>query len=267
VDIPFDPDLIDDTPSVVIDLGRLRANVETAAQAAAAHGVRLRPHAKTHKMLEVAQLQLDAGAIGLQVAKLGEAEVFADGGVVDIFVGYPIVGRAKLRRLTELAARCRISVAVDSLAVAAPLSELARTWDQPLPVMLEVDTGGRRTGAASGEAAVDLARRIDDLEGLTLVGVFTHEGHVYAAGDSQERETVAREACANLVEAAELIRSRSGRRRPSPLPSRAPASRRRGPGRTSSTTAFSSSSVRPRSMTSRRSSSRLSSRDQLRTGS
>jgi D-serine deaminase-like pyridoxal phosphate-dependent protein len=208
VDIPFDPDLIDDTPSVVIDLGRLRANVETAAQAAAAHGVRLRPHAKTHKMLEVAQLQLDAGAIGLQVAKLGEAEVFADGGVVDIFVGYPIVGRAKLRRLTELAARCRISVAVDSLAVAAPLSELARTWDQPLPVMLEVDTGGRRTGAASGEAAVDLARRIDDLEGLTLVGVFTHEGHVYAAGDSQERETVAREACAALVEAAELIRSR-----------------------------------------------------------
>ena len=205
---PFDPDLIDDTPSVVVELERLRANVERAARAAAAHGVRLRPHAKTHKMLEVARLQLAAGAVGLQVAKLGEAEVLVDGGVADIFVGYPIVGRAKLRRLAELAERCELSVAVDSLAVAEPLSELARSWDRPLPVMLEVDTGLRRTGAASGASAVELAQRIDDLAGLQLVGVFTHEGHVYGAGDARERETLARQACAALVETADLIRAR-----------------------------------------------------------
>src|SRR2546427_2717886 len=99
---PFDPDVIDDTPSVVVEVDRLRANVDRAARAAAAHGVKLRPHAKTHKMLEVARLQLDAGAVGLQVAKLGEAEVFVDGGVTDVFVGYPIVGKAKLQRLARL---------------------------------------------------------------------------------------------------------------------------------------------------------------------
>jgi D-serine deaminase-like pyridoxal phosphate-dependent protein len=76
--VPFDPDLIDDTPAVVVELDRLQTNVERAAEVAAAHNIRLRPHAKTHKMLEVARLQLAAGAVGLQVAKLGEAEVVAE---------------------------------------------------------------------------------------------------------------------------------------------------------------------------------------------
>jgi D-serine deaminase-like pyridoxal phosphate-dependent protein len=206
--VPFDPDQIDDTPSVVIELGRVRANVALAAEAAAAHGVRLRPHAKTHKMLEVAQLQVAAGAVGLQVAKLGEAEVFVEGGVSDVFIGYPIVGRAKLRRLAELAERCELSVAVDSLAVAEPLSELARSWGKPLSVLLEVDTGGRRTGAAPGTPAAELAQRIDELAGLQLIGVFTHEGHAYGVPDVEERRTLAHEACTALVETADLIRAR-----------------------------------------------------------
>ena len=150
-------------------------------------------------------MQLAAGAVGLQAAKLGEAEVLVDGGVADVFVGYPIVGRTKLRRLAELTARCELSVAVDSLAVAEPLSGLG--LDPPLSVMLEVDTGLRRTGAAAGASAVELAQRIDDLPGLKLVGVFTHEGQVYAARDAAERETIAREACATLVETADLIRA------------------------------------------------------------
>jgi D-serine deaminase-like pyridoxal phosphate-dependent protein len=204
--MPFDPDLIEDTPSVMVELGRLRANVDRAARLAAANGVRLRPHAKTHKMLEVAQLQLAAGAVGLQVAKLGEAEVFVDGGVVDVFVGYPIVGRTKLRRLAELAGRCALSVAVDSLAVAEPLSELFS--HQPLSVLLEVDTGLHRTGSAAGGPAVELAQRIDALAGLRLVGVFTHEGQTYGARDVAELQARAREACAALVETAEQIRAR-----------------------------------------------------------
>jgi D-serine deaminase-like pyridoxal phosphate-dependent protein len=205
VGMPFDPDLIEDTPSVVVELDRLRANVERFAREAAANGVGLRPHAKTHKMLEVAELQLAAGAVGLQVAKLGEAEVFVDGGVADVFVGYPIVGRAKLRRLAELAERCELSVAVDSLAVAASLSGL--TSDRPLSVLLEVDTGLHRTGVAAGAPAVELAQRIDELEGLRLVGVFTHEGQAYGARDAAELQARARQACAALVETAELIRA------------------------------------------------------------
>src|SRR5262245_8712039 len=85
-----------DTPEIVIDLDVVRANVERAAVLAREAGVTVRPHTKTHKLPEVARLQLDAGAVGVQVAKLGEAEVMADAGIEDILVGYPIVGERKL---------------------------------------------------------------------------------------------------------------------------------------------------------------------------
>ena len=194
----LDLDAIDETPEVVIDLDRVRANIERAAQLAAAAGVALRPHAKTHKMVEVARLQLDAGAAGLQVAKLGEAEVFAAAGVDDLFVGYPLVGAHKLERLRALDGK--LSVAVDSLDAARALSEAGRR----LQVLIEIDTGLRRTGVLSGEPAVALARELLALPNLELVGVFTHEGHVYGVAD---KEQAAREACAAIVETAEAIRA------------------------------------------------------------
>src|SRR5262245_5326095 len=92
-------ELAADTPEMVIDLDVVRANVERTAAMAASAGVSVRPHTKTHKLPEIARLQLEAGATGVQVAKLGEAEVMADAGIEDILVGYPIVGGQKLARL------------------------------------------------------------------------------------------------------------------------------------------------------------------------
>ena len=89
-------ELADDTPEIVIDLDTVRANIRRAAELADGAGVTLRPHTKTHKLPEIARLQLEAGAVGVQVAKLGEAEVMADAGIDDILVGYPIVGEQKL---------------------------------------------------------------------------------------------------------------------------------------------------------------------------
>src|SRR5207244_7332964 len=108
-----------DTPEVIVDIGIVRANVARAATVAREAGVTLRPHAKTHKLPQVARMQLEAGAVGIQVAKLGEAEVMVDAGIEDILVGYAIVGEVKLRRLADLAERARISVAIDSLEVGA----------------------------------------------------------------------------------------------------------------------------------------------------
>src|SRR5262249_15575657 len=98
-------ELAADTPEIVIDLDVVRANIDRTAALAREAGVSLRPHTKTHKLPEVARLQLEAGAVGLQVAKLGEAEVMADAGFEDILVGYPIVGERKLARLADLAGR------------------------------------------------------------------------------------------------------------------------------------------------------------------
>ncbi len=200
--------LADDTPEIVIDLDVVQANIARAASLAADAGIALRPHTKTHKLPEIARLQVEAGAVGVQVAKLGEAEVMADGGIGDILVGYPIVGEQKLRRLADLAGRASISVTVDSNEVALGVARVARDRGLTIPVLLELDTGMHRLGVAPGPAAVELAGKIAALAGLELVGVFTHEGHVYTQGrDAAEKERLTIEACTAAVETAEEIRS------------------------------------------------------------
>src|SRR6185369_9724874 len=104
-----------DTPRIVVDRRILAANVSRMAGLAAAADVALRPHTKTHKMPQIARMAADAGAVGIQVAKLGEAQVMADAGFDDILVAYPIVGETKLRRLVDLARRVRVTVSLDSL--------------------------------------------------------------------------------------------------------------------------------------------------------
>lgn len=184
-----------DTPALVIDEPRLRTNVASMAAAAREGGVALRPHAKTHKMLEVAALQLAAGAAGLTVAKLGEAEVFAGGGCDDLFIAYPLVGDTKLERLAALARRARVSVGLDSLEVARAISEAG---GPEIGVRIEVDTGMRRTGVAPA-AVGPLAREIAALPGLRLEGVMTFEGHAYAAGDLAEATRAAAAAMASAA--------------------------------------------------------------------
>jgi D-serine deaminase-like pyridoxal phosphate-dependent protein len=191
-----------DTPELTVDLGVVRANVARAAAAARSAGVGLRPHAKTHKLPQIAALQLAAGAAGIQVAKLGEAEVMVAAGVEDVLVGYPIVGAAKLARLVLLAREARVSVVLDSVEVAAPLAAAAQTAGLTIPALIELDTGMHRLGVAPA-AALALAEALDRLPGIELRGVFTHEGHVYTQGrDMVEKERLTRESCAAAVGAA-----------------------------------------------------------------
>jgi D-serine deaminase-like pyridoxal phosphate-dependent protein len=168
------------TPAVLIDLDVLERNVARMAARARRAGVRLRPHAKTHKCLEIARLQRAAGARGLSVAKVGEAEVFADAGFNDLFVAYPVVGEDKGRRLLALADRARLAVGVDSVEGAQTLAAPFREAGRVLDVMLKVDVGYGRVGVLPKQA-VELARQIVDLPGLRLRGVFTHAGHAYLA--------------------------------------------------------------------------------------
>jgi D-serine deaminase-like pyridoxal phosphate-dependent protein len=197
-----------DTPEIVIDLDVVRANVERAATRARDAGVAVRPHTKTHKLPQVARLQLEAGAVGVQVAKLGEAEVMADAGIEDILVGYPIVGERKLARLADHAARARVTVTVDSDEVALGLSRIARARGLEFRALLELDTGMHRLGVLP-ERAVAMAERLAALGGIDLAGVFTHEGHVYVqAHDDAERERMTLESCAAAVETAERLRER-----------------------------------------------------------
>jgi D-serine deaminase-like pyridoxal phosphate-dependent protein len=179
------------TPVVLVDLDVLERNVARMAARARESGVRLRPHLKTHKCLEIGRLQLAAGAAGACVAKVGEAEVFLEGGFDDLFIAYPIVGEDKGRRLLALADRARLAVGVDSIEGARSLAAPFREASRRLGVLLKVDVGYGRVGVRPRQALA-VARAVAEMPGLRLRGVFTHAGHAYGARTRRELERIAR---------------------------------------------------------------------------
>jgi D-serine deaminase-like pyridoxal phosphate-dependent protein len=189
-----------DTPNPVVDLDLLETNVARMATEVRARGIALRPHFKTHKCLEVADLQRRHGAEGQTCATLGEAEVLADAGFADVFVAYPVwPGGPKRRRLRDLHERISLTVGVDSVEGAEALGAATRGTGAALRVLVEIDTGGRRTGVPPRDAA-DVAAAVDRA-GLELGGVFTHGGHSYGLGNTAAR--AAREEVDGLAAAAE----------------------------------------------------------------
>ena len=143
-----------DTPALYVDLDALERNIAHMQEQCREWGVDLRPHVKTHKIPEIARMQLDAGAIGITVAKIGEAEVLPGD---DVLVAYPLV-KAKLPRLRELAKTRRVKVAVDSVEVARGLPGIQ--------TLVEIDVGVGRTGAQTPEQAVEIAKACSDFHGI-----------------------------------------------------------------------------------------------------
>ena len=145
-----------DTPALVIDLDALERNVATMAAFARSHGLRLRPHAKTHKSVDIVRRQLAAGASGVCCAKIGEAEVLADGGITGILITSPVAAPRAIERLAAFASTAEgLMTVIDHPAVAGRLNVALET---SLDVVIDIDPGIARAGVASPEAAVALAR-------------------------------------------------------------------------------------------------------------
>ncbi|MDQ6691708.1 MAG: alanine racemase [Candidatus Dormibacteraeota bacterium] len=190
-----------ETPLAVRDDTAMERNLLRMASLARHAGIRLRPHAKTHKSPAVARRQMDLGAVGLTVATLQEAEVFADAGITDLVIAHPTVGRAKLSRLGHLCDRLeRIAVALDNVAV-------ARDLPGAVEVLWEVDTGQHRIGTAPGEATrAAVAELVGEIGQGRLRGLMTHGGHAYrAAGESAARTAAAAES-EEIAKTAQLLR-------------------------------------------------------------
>ncbi|AEW98927.1 alanine racemase [Streptantibioticus cattleyicolor] len=193
------------TPALVVDVEVLERNIARMAETGRTAGFALRPHAKTHKCPQIARRQLAAGATGLTVATIGEAEVFAAAGADDLFIGYPLwADEGKARRLRALADRTALRLAADSAAGARRLGEAVRGADRPVQLLVEIDSGHHRTGVRPADA-VEVARAAADA-GLDVAGVFTFPGHGYGH-DAQARERAARDEERALGEAAEALRS------------------------------------------------------------
>jgi len=163
-----------DTPCVLIDLTKVEANLARAQTYADAHGLKLRPHIKTHKLVRFARRQVELGAIGVTCQKLGEAEVMADGGIRDIFLPYNILGELKLARLKALAQRVQLSVTADSATTVAGLASTFADAPRALDVLVECDTGMGRCGVQTPAEALSLARTIAAAPGLSFAGLMTY---------------------------------------------------------------------------------------------
>ena len=191
------------TPYLSVDVARMQNNILEMAELARRNDVALRPHVKTHKIPAIARKQVEAGAVGITVAKVSEAEVMAGDGLADIFVAYPLVTEEKIRRAIALSKRIRLIIGVDSLEGARRVAATAGAEEHVLEVRLEVDTGLRRTGVPY-EKAVELAGAVDSLENLDLTGIYTYRGAVLDGSPTLDLES------AGLQE-GELMASLAGR--------------------------------------------------------
>ncbi|MBU6265229.1 MAG: alanine racemase [Actinomycetales bacterium] len=168
-----------ETPYIAIELGILQGNIARAADAARTAGIALRPHVKTHKIIEIARMQEAAGILGITVATLGEAEVFVEAGFPDVFIAYPLwLTPVKAKRLDALLDQATIRLGIDSLESGKKLAEHLRGRASLIELLIEVDCGHHRSGIAP-EGVGELATSLRDL-GLEVSGCFTFPGHSYS---------------------------------------------------------------------------------------
>jgi D-serine deaminase-like pyridoxal phosphate-dependent protein len=172
-----------DTPALVVDLDVMERNLRRAAEYARQHGLRLRPHTKTHKSTRIATRQLESGAVGLTVAKTGEAEVMLAAGSPELLVAYPVIGAAKLARLMRVARSTRLTVALDSVFAARGLSAAAADAGVTVGVLAEMDVGLGRVGVDPAELPA-LAGAIARLPGLAFEGIAFYPGHIKSVDET-----------------------------------------------------------------------------------
>ena len=202
----FELDSFIDTPSLVLDIDILKANVNELLKICHSHGVSLQPHAKTHRTPEIGLLQQELGCDGLCVAKVGEAEGFANAGVKKITVAYPVIGASKVERARILSTSIDLTLAVDSVAGAKSIGEVFAAHSQVCSVLLIIDTGLGRDGVLPADAP-KIAQTINAVPGVKVVGVMTHEGTVYGAPDKVSMIAAAKKVSEMMVETSQAINS------------------------------------------------------------
>ena len=167
-----------DTPAILIDLDVMERNLAKLSGYSREHGFRVRPHTKTHKIPALARKQIELGAAGLTVAKVGEAEVMLAAQPQDLLSAYPTIGARKLDRLMQVAKRTAVTMSLDSMFVARQLSDAASAHGVEIGVLAEVDVGLGRVGVAPGEALLELIQGITRLPNLRFDGIAFYPGQV-----------------------------------------------------------------------------------------
>jgi D-serine deaminase-like pyridoxal phosphate-dependent protein len=194
-----------ETPVLLLDTALLEANIDKMAKYARKQGVSLRPHAKTHKCPGIAHKQVQAGAIGITCAKVGEAEIMGYAGIQDILIANQVVSPGKIEKLVSLSNHCDLKVAVDNIQNAVDISRAAGRRGQVLKVIIERDIGMKRCGTRTVEETLRLAEAITGLPGLRLVGIMGYEGHTVFMTPREKRLEHCSSAIEILLETVEAM--------------------------------------------------------------
>jgi D-serine deaminase-like pyridoxal phosphate-dependent protein len=196
-----------DTPALTIELDAFERNLAFMSKEIAAAGINWRPHAKGHKSPAIARKEIDAGAIGVTCAKLGEAEVMAANGINDILVANQVIGPIKARRLAALCTKADVIVAVDDYANAEEIAAVAEDFGTRPRVIVELNVGMERAGVLPGKEAVELSKRLADLKGIRYAGLMGYEGHAMDLLDPAARRNEIQRSVSSLAESAEACRA------------------------------------------------------------
>ena len=194
-----------DTPALIIDLDGLEFNLKKMADYFEGIDCSLRPHIKTHKCPIMARKQIEAGAIGITCAKVGEAYIMAQAGIKDILIANQVVGAKKTTRLLDILNLSDVKVAVEGLDNIVELNEAAGSRDKAIKVLIEVDVGMHRCGVKSKDEALTLAKAIDKMKNISLSGIMGYEGHIIFTNDRSERERLGVECMEILVDVKEFL--------------------------------------------------------------
>ena len=203
--IPF-PSL--DTPAVLVNLDQFEANMGEMTKAAAEAGVKLRPHIKVHQSTIMAKMQIEAGACGVEVGNVDQAAVMAEGGINDIVIAHPFYGERKFEKVRELVKskpELKLTINVDMVEQAEGLSEVGKAVGKKILVFIKVDTGIKRYGVLPGTPVLDLAKKLRQLPGIELKGIYGHESGAVPTDEGVAR--IALEVGSIMAETARQLRS------------------------------------------------------------
>ncbi len=197
-----------DTPAVLIDMDKLEANIKEIAQAAAEASVKLRPHVKVHQCPEIAKMQMEAGACGVEVGLIDQADVMAEAGINDIIVAHPFYGERKFEKVKKLVTRpgLKLAIVVDMAEQAEELSKIGQVVGKKIPVHIKIDTGIKRYGVLPGAPVLNLAKQLSKLPGIELVGIYAHESSAQTVPTDEGVAKVALEVGSIMCEMARLLR-------------------------------------------------------------
>ncbi len=195
-----------DTPALLIDKDQVVDNIGFMQSYADKYKVNLRPHTKTHKMPYLAKMQLEAGAKGITVAKVGEAEVMAENGIDNIFIANEIVGDIKLNRIKDLNRKIDVSFGIDCIDHVENIERVFEGEEKKAQVLIEIEIGENRSGVIEEEDFLSLVKYIKGCKNVCLKGIFSHEGHSYSAADLDDLKRIFDEGQIRTLRFAEIAR-------------------------------------------------------------